>query len=603
MTARFERSVARIGRGNVTAGRQALRAIDDAVRKWREWLAGATTTQELRDAFRRGYLAFTQETAEGIWESAVGASTDALVALQQSLDAAGIEGVDLLGVLQNVASSRAGYGLVADAAQRIGGSWSKTPGENIWTFDPYAVERQSNVLFAAASREEVSLSRLRRDFAALVGGNDIDYARYGLDRTDLTALRTTEYRARRVAATETVTAARDSLLGGLDQAGVTAATWTLSPFHPEEDECDELAGQLFPLDDWPETHPFCMCQPGPPFEFAGGEEVFGQEPGQLLAPEEELGPAATMFAQQPPPAAGTWMEDAAKLRSVLPKAYFESGQTAAAYIEGGGDPNRSKVSAYMKALGEATGSQARGYAPYEFLWGSAGTWNPETAILSLEPGESDGLLAYLAGERTPDAYYGMKVYLHELGHSLSGKPKGEYSMLAHFLEEGLNEARVHRILPEVWDAAIPKFEERFRSYRNIVPMMETLERWSPGFLDKAWREDTAGRSLLIRDLVSEKIGTVMDLAGLPETETLAFRRLLDERWTSGSPYNLSIQDQLGEMYKQRTFRTDNPITWLDRLERALRQGQHYESADILDGLRYYLFEDSRGRPVMPKVGR
>lgn len=80
-----------------------------------------------------------------------------------------------------------------------------------------------------------------------------------------------EDRAELIARHEVGNALREGNLEAWRAAGVvTEVEWILSDLHDEPDECDDLAGQTFPLDAVPDLpHPRCECDVLP---IVGGEE-------------------------------------------------------------------------------------------------------------------------------------------------------------------------------------------------------------------------------------------------------------------------------------------------------------------------------------------
>jgi hypothetical protein len=264
-------SVGRIALAGARASRRRgavlLARIDEAVNAWVRTILAAPTG-DLPTALRLGYEAFVAETSRPLFPVLYDVALQAARQIGRAFP-----GVDPEAIAAAILKSRAGYAVVSDMADRVAGAWQKVRGEDTWRFDPYAVERQSRVFLAAAERSDLTALTVQRDLAQLVQGNDIDYSRYGLTRSDMTALRTTEYRARRVAVTETLDVAREATATALGDGGIAAATWTLSPTHTGQDDCDDLAEAdtdlgtgMYALDAWPDgPHPFCACMPGPPF--------------------------------------------------------------------------------------------------------------------------------------------------------------------------------------------------------------------------------------------------------------------------------------------------------------------------------------------------
>lgn len=125
-----------------------------------------------------------------------------------------------------------------------------------------------------------------KDVAALLLGEDVDTALYGLHASDVTGLRTLWYDARRIAVSETNNAHREASNMALVQTGIIAAAkWQLSGRHEglksSPDECDELAEAdeygygpgYYPPEEWPDApHPFCGCTQGGPVVYKDPDE-------------------------------------------------------------------------------------------------------------------------------------------------------------------------------------------------------------------------------------------------------------------------------------------------------------------------------------------
>jgi hypothetical protein len=123
--------------------------------------------------------------------------------------------------------------------------------------------RDISVFRRAGIAARVTPARMRRDFNALIRGEDIEYSAYNLKRTDLTGLRTLVSDGRRILVSEGIQAVRGAKLRELIDAGEEVAFWTLSRTHAGRDACDELAeGGPYSVFDYPDPpHPWCQCMP------------------------------------------------------------------------------------------------------------------------------------------------------------------------------------------------------------------------------------------------------------------------------------------------------------------------------------------------------
>lgn len=133
-------------------------------------------------------------------------------------------------------------------------------------------------LLVAGIARGASTADLTRDLATLLKAGDPNLTPYGLDRRDVTGIRTLLSDARRIAVTETNNALREANTQALIQSPIVlAATWTVSGRHAglpsSPDECDDLAAAnahglgpgVYRVDDWPlAPHPNCGCTQGGP---------------------------------------------------------------------------------------------------------------------------------------------------------------------------------------------------------------------------------------------------------------------------------------------------------------------------------------------------
>lgn len=107
---------------------------------------------------------------------------------------------------------------------------------------------------------------------AFGGYGKLDFERYGINPNQVKAVRKIYYDARRIMISETNNALREANAEALVQSPViSAAQWTVSGRHKEEDECDILAKQdvygfgpgFYPAEFWPPgPHPHCGCYHG-----------------------------------------------------------------------------------------------------------------------------------------------------------------------------------------------------------------------------------------------------------------------------------------------------------------------------------------------------
>lgn len=112
-------------------------------------------------------------------------------------------------------------------------------------------------------------------------------ARYGVGERDITGLTSLRSDARRLAVSESASAARSANATALTESPiVVAAPWTLSPMHEPYDECDWLAevnlyglGRgMYAVDHWPNApHPWCQC--------FMGEKVKVRRPDEWMDPK------------------------------------------------------------------------------------------------------------------------------------------------------------------------------------------------------------------------------------------------------------------------------------------------------------------------------
>jgi hypothetical protein len=128
-------------------------------------------------------------------------------------------------------------------------------------------------LLSSAISRGVSSAALTKDVARLLGGAEIEYADYGLERPALTGLRSVYDDARMIAVSETNNALREANARSMATGRVIEAVqWQLSGNHGDRfDDCDVLAQSdwfgfgpgWFDVRQWPGApHPFCACYQG-----------------------------------------------------------------------------------------------------------------------------------------------------------------------------------------------------------------------------------------------------------------------------------------------------------------------------------------------------
>lgn len=117
----------------------------------------------------------------------------------------------------------------------------------------------------AAARLDIPVATVRADLADLLRGKDVGWARYELDRSDLTGLRTVRSDMERLAVDQIYDATHLAQLDHLRAMGVEVAWWVRSSHAIPCPACDDLAdGSPYPVDQWPERpHPWCQCMPQP----------------------------------------------------------------------------------------------------------------------------------------------------------------------------------------------------------------------------------------------------------------------------------------------------------------------------------------------------
>lgn len=119
-------------------------------------------------------------------------------------------------------------------------------------------------MIAGAKANGVSVREIRNDLADLLRGEDVNAAKYGLTRSDLTALRTVRGDGERLLVDQMFEATRTFALDNLKRRGEKMARWVLSGRHKDVDICDDLArGGPYLLSKYPpRPHPYCGCMPG-----------------------------------------------------------------------------------------------------------------------------------------------------------------------------------------------------------------------------------------------------------------------------------------------------------------------------------------------------
>lgn len=138
----------------------------------------------------------------------------------------------------------------------------------------YAVDAIDAVeqLLSSEDIRDVDAGEVTHDFALLLLGQDIDYARYGLTQSDLTPLRGLATLGAAVVVSEAFNAMRASSWRTIGSLGlVETGRWTPSPRHAglvtSPDECDTIAGRdggfgpgRYLVTQWPASpHPYCGC--------------------------------------------------------------------------------------------------------------------------------------------------------------------------------------------------------------------------------------------------------------------------------------------------------------------------------------------------------
>lgn len=120
----------------------------------------------------------------------------------------------------------------------------------------------------AADENEVPSDEARDDLVLLLLGNDIDYGKYGLERSALTGIRVLPFASVVLAVSETYNATRAATSETLSRLGlVQTGRWTLSASHHGPDICDDFAARelgfgpgRYLVSSWPEgPHPHCAC--------------------------------------------------------------------------------------------------------------------------------------------------------------------------------------------------------------------------------------------------------------------------------------------------------------------------------------------------------
>ena len=166
-----------------------------------------------------------------------------------------------------------------------------------------SVGRASKDLAAIMARDEPQLLRLLDrpeifDSAVHRGAGTIEWGAYGIDETEVSAVRGLLYDARRILVTEGNGAHREANAAAMSESPVViAAKWQLSGRHFRADACDVLAQTdaygfgpgWYPPDRWPvHPHPHCGCYAGRtrfrrPAEWAAPKPAspgLGIDPGQ-----------------------------------------------------------------------------------------------------------------------------------------------------------------------------------------------------------------------------------------------------------------------------------------------------------------------------------
>lgn len=125
-----------------------------------------------------------------------------------------------------------------------------------------------------------------------LGVGTIDFAKYGVDPTDVTAVRTLFYNARRIAVTEINNSLREGNVAAMTALPVVrASAWQLSGRHPVPDECDIFAEQdlygygpgLYAPEKYPAApHPHCACYQGAVDVFPPSQWQKGRPPPNPL---------------------------------------------------------------------------------------------------------------------------------------------------------------------------------------------------------------------------------------------------------------------------------------------------------------------------------
>lgn len=140
-----------------------------------------------------------------------------------------------------------------------------------------SVGRASKDLAALMARDEPELLRLLDrpeifESAVHRGAGTIEWGAYGIDKTEVSAVRSLLYDARRIMVSEPNNAHRTATAAAMDESPVViAAKWQLSGRHFRADICDVLATNdahgygpgFYPPDAWPDAgHPHCGCYQG-----------------------------------------------------------------------------------------------------------------------------------------------------------------------------------------------------------------------------------------------------------------------------------------------------------------------------------------------------
>jgi hypothetical protein len=125
------------------------------------------------------------------------------------------------------------------------------------------VQRSAGLMIRAGLRNGIDPEQIRADLADSLRGNDVDTAKYGLSRADMTGLRTVKSDTVRLVADQGFDAVHRAELERIQAKGQAMADWVVSARHKIEDECDDIARKgPYHVDRWPmRPHPFCGCMP------------------------------------------------------------------------------------------------------------------------------------------------------------------------------------------------------------------------------------------------------------------------------------------------------------------------------------------------------